>query len=619
MTEEYHNVNHQNNDYLLDYDNQLNTCCTPQIDNEDDLEFKKKLKNLEKEWYQEMVEKYKNLPWYRRPNRTILFIIVSLYTLSFTVLASPLVILMFNNFCATNQVNNKSSVEKTIHVSTIAAKTIARAFATHSSTETVAIIINTTSSVMEIPKNFIKTNDNIVKSSFTFFSKRMGMNMNDAESICNGIKDSQKTISNIQSILATISGILGFFLSSKFGQLSDRYGRVFIFKVFNVINIFNSIFVIIYFQIIKKYNLILMIIFLSIGYFSGGVMTLISNSAGYVSDIEDKKTRTISISILMSVIYLALGIGPLISSFIVKITNSNIIILWVSLGLSIISTILTFTLLVESKNPKSLQLANERYNQKYVNNSRSLSSFQFFNIILSFFKPINRLWLPKTQNGSIIPRINVLTLIFVDIIQMSSCMGTMHVLVLYCILKFNWSTIQIGYYMSLLGFCKAFVLLVIAPLIHNLLVLKFNYRVNTQSVDDIDRILILISLIFIFLSILLLVITNNSYIVYLTAILQSLVGIISPIIHSAIVKFSANTESGEIFGVIAVTRHLQMLVFPVFFLRIYSFTVDKFPKLFLLLPLIGSGVSCIISYFGLITSNEMANVDIELEFEESSE
>lgn len=85
-------------------------------------------------------------------------------------------------------------------------------------------------------------------------------------------------------------------------------------------------------------------------------------------------------------------------------------------------------------------------------------------------------------------------------VQMSACVCTMHV-VLYCILKFQWTSVEIGYYMSITGFGKAFVLLFIAPLLHKVLVTKLKYRVNTQSVDHADRFVVLLSMIFIMLSI----------------------------------------------------------------------------------------------------------------------
>lgn len=572
------------------------SCCVPTLQSEDDLKFKKKLEALEQEWFEASREEYSKLPWYRRPNKTVLYIIVAIYTLSFTVLVSPLVILMLNNICSTTEA------------------------ATSSATEMAATTTNAIKSTAETASNMMNGgtsgNGNMMDTGsrfFTHLSKRM-MNMGGASSICKDNKAAQKTVSNIQSILSTISGVLGFTLSSKFGQLSDRYGRVYIFKFFTIINTINSIFFIVYFQLIQRYNMFLMVVFLSVGYIAGGVMTLISTASGYVSDVEEVKDRAVSISVLMSVIYLAVGVGPLMSSMIIKLTGTNISLLWVSLGLAIIATLLTFTLLVESKNPKSLELANERYHQKYEDSSSS-SVKNFVSTIVSFFTPMKRLWLPRTDTGSLTPRINVLTLIFVDIAQMGSCVVTMHVLVLFAVLKYNWSSIEIGYYMSVLGFSKAFVLLAIAPLIHKLLVSKFNYRVNTRSVDRIDRFLIIISMFFFVLSALVVLVTNSSGVVYLSAILESLGGMVSPIVQSSIVKFSSKTESGELFGVIAVVRHLEMFILPIFFLQLYSATVESFPKLFLIIPLVGSAISCVISYFGLKPSTDMTNMDIEMEFE----
>lgn len=540
-------------------DNQYDFYST--LSEEDELVFKNKLQTLEAEWHEEAKNEQALLPWYRKPNRVVFYLVVTFYTLSFTILLNPLMVLMVKNACVDIDSSRGMTASKGM--------------------------------------------------SMYMLLKRMNMGNGDSASVCKD-KSVYKTVSGIQTILSVISGFLGFSLSSKLGQLSDRFGRVCVFKLFSMINVLHSFGLIVYFQWFNHYNKYLMIFFLSVGYFSGGIMTLISNANGYVCDIEDIKNRTISISVLMGIIYLSLGIGPLLSAFVIK-KFGEIVVLWVSLIFAIISAIIVYALLVESKNKKSLEMANHRYHIKYEN-----SKTKFFSRITNYFKPIKRLWLPRSKNGSIVSRVNVLTLVFVDMVQMAACVGTMHILILYCISKFNWTGVEIGYYTSITGFGKCFVLFVIQPLLQKLLINVFHLEVNVLSLDIIDRILIVSSMFFIFVSLLVLIITDNPTMIYFSAILQSLAGMVSPIVQGTLVKYSSQIESGEMFGVIAVTRHLQMVIIPVLFLQIYSSSLDKSPKIVFWIPMIGSIVCCLLGFFGLKTDSGTVNLNSDEEFEMSS-
>lgn len=568
--------------------------------NDDDIEFKKNLAELEDKWFLETQQQFADKPWYKRPNKTTLLIILAFYTLSFTILMSPLMILMLENICQ-GFTGNASSSD-----------------ASPSSSSMMGNGGGSSSGMMGNgggSSNMMNGSNGMsgAKNTLKFLMKRMDMGSGGGMggSTCKDI-GAQKTLSNIQSFLSFLSGMLGFMLSGKYGQLSDRFGRVYIFKFFCSISTIHSILLIIYFDWIGTYNKFWMILFLSFGYISGGIMTLISNANGYISDIVDTESRPVYISILMSVTYLSLGFGPLIGSFIKKLTGSDMTILYFSLILAIIPNIMVFTCLVETKHPESLRLANERYEERYAT-----EKFGLVGTFKSFFKPIKRLWLPRTETGSILPRINVLTLCLIDIISMAACVGTMHVLIIYCIVQFNWTSIEINYYMSITGFGKAFVLLFLSPLLIKILTKKFNYRPDSESIDKIDKVLVISSLFFVFLSIFFALFASSSMGIYISAILESLGGMLSPIIQSSIVKFSSRTESGEMFGAIALVRHLAMFLFPLLFLQIYSFSVSFFPRLFLVLIIVATGIMLAAAPLGLRISNEQKNRSLEEEFDSS--
>lgn len=540
---------------------------------EEDADYYRNIKAIEGEWYEESQERFANAKWYARPSKSIMYFAVSIHSLSSTILMGPLVILMLESICKK---------------------------------ETVAVVHHHGAGGMDMSGGHGNSSGGDGGGMNMALFKRMDMGGGGKMGTIEGCKNtnSQQDLSDVQTILSILSGVLGFSLSGKFGQLSDRFGRVYVFKIFSVINLIHSVCLIVYFQFFKSYHEFWMILLLSTTYFSGGVMSLIANGNSYLNDIVKTEDRTVSISLLMSFVYTTLGVGPLVGSFAVKISGgSNILTLYLSVAFGLISTVIIFTILKESRHPAAMELAKDLYLKKNATRYHSNIFVNFilgtFQSILTFFKPIKRLWIPRTRSGSIIPRINVLTLVFIDNFNMAVTIGTMSPLILFSIWKYKWTSVEIGYYMSIGGFGKALVLLLFAPVFFRLLQTRLGFNVNGNSVDMVDKISIFSSLIFVTLSLILVVSINNSSGVYLSSVLQSLSGMISPVTQSAIAKYSNKTEAGEMFGAIALIRHLSMLVFPIIFLQIYSHTIKINAKLFLYLPLVVSFFTIVASMLGL--------------------
>ncbi|CDR39977.1 CYFA0S04e01134g1_1 [Cyberlindnera fabianii] len=492
------------------------------------------LHELEKKWRQETQLMFEGMPWYKRPSKIVLYLVLSLYTLSFTILLGPLIVLMLESICSVSDTS-------VIH-------------------------------------------------------KRMPMgNIPECKD-----SHSQETLSNIQTVLSSISGILGFVLSGKYGQWSDVYGRVFVFKVFSVINVIYIIALLCYFEIYGGYNKSLMVLVVSVGFSNGGVMTLIANGASYLNDLVTAEERTVSISLLMSFVYTMLGFGPLLGSLAIKFSGGDsIVVLYLALLFGTLSLILILTVLIETRHPEAQRLAREKYYLKTIGEDGGSLKEQIVRSLKSFFHPLKRFWLPRTPSGSTLPRRNLLMLVFIDTLVMCSTVGTMHTVTLYAMLRYHWSSVELGYYMSLTGFGKAFVLLIVAPVFVKLMTNKLRVQVNPVSVDSMDKTSIVISTLFVFSACLVILLSKSEEGAYISAILQSLAGLISPTIQSSVVKYSSNTTAGEMFGAMALLRHLAMLVAPVFFLQVYRVTVETWTQCFLFAATCLSILAMVLAIFGL--------------------
>ncbi|KAH3900949.1 MFS transporter SCDLUD_002411 [Saccharomycodes ludwigii] len=477
-------------------------------------------------WYTENLKLHSEFKWYQRPTTSMLYFLLALEILTNFITLSPTIILLTEKIC-----------------------------------------------------------DNIHKDSTTEICD---------ESIA------QKELSQIQAIGTILTGVIGFLVSGKMGELSDRYGRIFIFRIIAVFGVLQPLLSILFFQPWVKYNRYAAIIATSIGYFAGGIHALIANSNSYISDIVPPKERTIAISILMSIIYGSIGAGPLLGSTLIKISgNNNMMSFYASLLFGAIFLIFVQFFVKESRHHEARRLSQHEYEENIASkgiktqhnlifrNSTSANITPFkerIKQLFSIFSPLKRLWIPRTCAGSLIPRYNVLLLMIIDVLFLFSTVAVTPVIVLYSIYTYHWDSVKLGYFISIVGLGRALILLFFAPFLIKFLRDKLKFSILTNSIDTIDKICIVCSSVFLILSITALLVIKSEIGVFLYAFLQVFSAMISPTIQAIILKYSSKKHSGGVFGAIALVRHLDTLIGPPIFLKIYALTIDKNPIFFIYLP-----------------------------------
>ncbi|SCU99630.1 LAME_0G04412g1_1 [Lachancea meyersii CBS 8951] len=447
--------------------------------------------------------------------------------------------------------------------------------------------------------------ESLVISPTIVMSVKKICEVSSQDGVCD-MPQAQKEFSTIQSTQLLLSGIIGTLLAGKLGELSDRVGRKPILQYIGFVRMLSIASVLYTILPRTPFSRTGMVLANSVMSTSGGLLVLISTGNSYIADCTEPASRTLAISYLMSTIYGTMGTGPLIGSAVVKLSNNNNYApFFVALAVLVGYTLFVTLGLTESRHAQALTDSQTKFRDRrrsfesiLSNNSASTvnnRSRYHFVMFLDLLSPLKKLWLPPSVHGSYVARRSVLTLVAMDASFMVSTAAMVGPLVLYSSYKYNWGSVTLGYFISLVGIGRTIVLLVLSPLL--LVWLKKRHTRLDNSIDSIDLISMRIAMVAVVLSIGVAAWGDQrGYSMILFAFFQDLSAIFSPTVQATVVKYCSKSSLGEVFGAIALVRSATMLIFPPIFFQIYGHTVKKQPKIFMILPFCSAIFSVALSY-----------------------
>ncbi|AMD20369.1 HDL375Cp [Eremothecium sinecaudum] len=417
------------------------------------------------------------------------------------------------------------------------------------------------------------------------------------DKICSGIAEPhnsmncdkqivQKSASNIRMAIMVIRGVVGTYMAGTLGKISDRIGRRPIFIYIAVTELIQILFLyIFYFTPYLPFTTVYMILVHTISALSGDTIALLSTTNSYISDIVEPEERTAWFSMTMSIVYTAVGVGPLVSALMVGASSTKIVI-------PFYCSIVAATLFVgcciqmaESRHEEAMSKSNE--DQRVASSTGSTN-------LLHFLAPAKLLWLPATLKGSLRPRYTVITLLVLQAMFRTTCIDIMPTVSLYATYVFNWGSQKLGYYISVYGISRAVFLGLLSPIL--LRFLQSRKPPNPSAIDEGDVITIRSSLAFATLSLAVVILVYNEVALYLYVFIQAFCGLIIPTIHAASLKYAPAGKAGEFLGAIALIDGICGLVFGPVFLSIYKLTVSSNPQFFLYISMIIGTAALATSY-----------------------
>lgn len=227
-----------------------------------------------------------------------------------------------------------------------------------------------------------------------------------------------------------------------------------------------------------------------------------------------------------------------------------------------------------------------------------------FDLMIDFFRPLVLLTLPV---DAVTPnrryrikkdRLTVIILVIIDCVNFGFGMALNSTIVLYGLYRFQWTSIDIGHFMTVACASRAIVLIVLSPMItHTLLHKKMQFKIFKRQFDMVDFAVCALGFFVQFLGFTALYFATTSAGFLVILALESLSSLTAPTLNSAIIKHYPESKVGSYFGAIGILKNALSLITPLVFVSFYKTALVKWHK-----PQLVFAVLALLSFifFGLL-------------------
>ncbi|CCH46219.1 putative membrane protein [Wickerhamomyces ciferrii] len=399
----------------------------------------------------------------------------------------------------------------------------------------------------------------------------------------------QSELLSLQSALLVVNGFCGCTLSGLMGNLSDRYGRKHVLSVVTIVYFLGRALTGYLISPNTTYNRYYIILANILEGSLGGTTVIMNIANSYITDIVEPHQRNVSIGFIFGTLYAGLAFGPQFSNLILFFRpNDNVLTIYFECGLILLSIFVIVFLLPESRSVKLRRKSQSSHLQRKASftsiesTNSNISNFSIYNKlqlwrISDIFSPLKLLWIPKHRKYGLGPRINILLLLLIENIMFLATTTLTTALVTYATYMFDWKSQNISSYASILGGTKTACLFIVSPILMHYLKKKLNQ--NTKSVDNLDRLVIGIALIFDSLGPLTVILATNGSYLYASAAFASMAALGGPTIQSSLVKHVSESHSGGLFGASSLVRNGVLTILSPILLWINGKALAVFPTL----------------------------------------
>ncbi|CAE6450212.1 unnamed protein product [Rhizoctonia solani] len=341
---------------------------------------------------------------------------------------------------------------------------------------------------------------------------------------------------------------------------------------------------------------------------AGGFSAVMAAGHAYVADCSSPLTRSRIFSFWIGCVYAGAALGPSLGSLINSYSSDLLSVFYITTVIHIIYGILMIFVIPESLSKEVRTKARDLYEAD--TNLHPQTFLGSLWRLTTFVRPLG-VFVPRrlpTGRGGQRSRDWNLALVGAAAAAVAINMGSYHFKFQYAIKTFHWNSVQLGHWLSLVGFWRALYLSLILPAILKALYAREERLSNGSGTDDekeaqvkkIDLLIVRASLLIELVGyILIAIVTSQTPFIGATIVLafgggfapsvQSLaLALANPSAHiarrearahGASMPSSAKQEIGRLFGALALIHSLGAQVFgPALFSTTFGATVGVYPR-----------------------------------------
>lgn len=421
-------------------------------------------------------------------------------------------------------------------------------------------------------------------------------------------------VSIFQTYMTTVTAILGVVTVPILASLSDRVGRKPIFIWTMTCSILSLLITIACCTLPVNYRLFL--VASVIDGFGGSMFLMVILCCSYTSDCVREQFRAGALSVLDAFVFGGIALGPFFGSLILKASGHNLLILFFfSLMCQVIALTIVIFFLNESRSEKERvksqgehltrksSFLEERRRRRFSAHSASYASLNEASTLTeeeTFEHELRFSWsleyfIEKAReivhNADILgplrslnfthlhdrrARINAYILVFVQATLSEIIIALMPLVFLYAKTRFGWTSVENGYFISLIGGARFVVLSTLLPFVINFCRKRWPHI--PDRVDVVDKRLLQGGLLFSIFGHFLMAESPTGTLLMAAVCVIAFGSGSSPLLRNAVIKHSPADRIGEVLGAASLISRLQNTVVPALFATVYSLTVKQRPQ-----------------------------------------
>ncbi|KAJ1309900.1 hypothetical protein OPQ81_006661 [Rhizoctonia solani] len=302
---------------------------------------------------------------------------------------------------------------------------------------------------------------------FAPLEKRSQITTPGTSLMCSDDDTVQKEVARLNTAISLTSGVLSVFTTGWWTQLSDRVGRIRVLTI----GAFSGLMVdAIFVGVVLNSDRFpggywLLVVSNLIDGIFGGFSTAVATSNAYISDCVPSTERSRWFSLWSGIIFAGFALGPGFGSLLIKFTGNAMLIFYIAVVSDLVYALYVAFVLPESMDSERMKAAREAQQRSKKSSTVGPLKGLVLNL-LGVLAPFT-MFFPRVVKRSGGRKKYEWNASFIGLAYALHAVnsGSYSFKYQYAIKAFGWSSTQMGNWLSLLGFTRAFHLTVLLPLI----------------------------------------------------------------------------------------------------------------------------------------------------------